>query len=238
VIVYHEGHTGSGVQIGWPLISWLLRRGWEIYCVDMLLRGLNAVDASPGLSNHNDLALHEQTAAMHPIAFMLEPLRWIVDHAFSPPTDGPLLLVGRSGGGLMSYLYSAVDERISGAVAIGGGVPLSQRLETSSGDVGDYEQFAPSFYDLARHEDLMVAAAAAGLLLVFNRNDPDCFALRTDHPFGPYISKEAARFGGGLQVFVDPHHSEHDLGPDSYSVLAQFLSRYERGLVARSRVGS
>jgi pimeloyl-ACP methyl ester carboxylesterase len=228
VLVYHEGHIGAGITSGWDTVSHLLERGWEVYCLDMPLCGLNAVDAVPGLANHNDLCTREARTPGHPIASLVNPLRWLVSHVLAQRQEqAPLLLVGRSGGGFLSYLYAALDERVAGAVSIAGGVPLSQRLEYNARDIGDYEQFAPGFFDLVRHEDLMVAAAQRGLLLIFNRHDPDCFALRTGHPLERYLVAEAARFGGEMRVFIDPDNRGHSLGSAGKAELDRFLSRHE-----------
>jgi hypothetical protein len=229
VAIYHEGHTGAAIDIGRPIIEELLARRFEVYAVDMPLCGLNAGDRSAALANHNELWRYENDASAHPIGLLVEPLLRLVGELAERRRSGmPLILLGRSGGGLMAYLYAALDDRIDGAVAVAGGVPLSQRLETSHRDLGDYEQFAPSFYDLVRHEDLMVAAGRSRVLLVFNRHDPDCFALGSDHPLHAYLAREAERFGARVETFVDPHHTAHSLGPAGQTALDRFLRTYER----------
>ena len=231
--IYHEGHTGAGVDIGWETVHWLLERGWAVYCVDMPLCGLNKPDAGGALLNHNDMAGLERVGQLHPMALMVDPVRWVVDRISEEcGTSQPLLFVGRSGGGLMAYLYAALDPRVNGAVSIAGGVPLSQRLEGSNGDVGDYEQFAPGFFDLVRHEDLMLAAARSGLAMVFNEHDPDCFALRKGHPLGDYLAAEASRAGARLRFFIDPSHRGHSLGPQGRQVVQEFVAGFEHAQAA------
>jgi pimeloyl-ACP methyl ester carboxylesterase len=222
VAIYHEGHTGSGAGIGCDTVVWLLARGWQVCCVDMLVCGLNLGDRDR-IGDHNSLWRLTPADACAPLASMVAPLRMLVDVLAGEGVRDPLLL-GRSGGGMLSYLYAALDERIGGCVSLAGGVPLSQRLELRATDLGDYEQFAPAFFDLVRHEDLMVAAGQRGLLLMFNRHDSDCFALPATHPLGKYLQREAARHGSDLRWFVDATHHAHSFGAAGYAELDRFLA--------------
>ena len=224
--IYHEGHTGAGIDAGWRTVEFLLERGWHVCCVDMLLCGSNLPDRGSGICGHNDLWQLDPADACAPLAAMVAPLRSLVDQLERESSTSPVL-VGRSGGGMMSYLYAALDERIGGCVSLAGGVPLSQRLELASTDLGDYEQFAPDFFDLVRHEDLMIAAADRRLLLVYNTHDSDCFALPGDHPLGAYLQREAARFGGALEVYIDGRHRGHSFGPGGFAALESFLRPFE-----------
>jgi dienelactone hydrolase len=223
--IYHEGHTGAGTHLGWPTVDFLLRRGWDVCCVDMLLCGVNVLDRRPGREIHNDL-MHGPDAHA-PLVAMMAPLSALTQRLVAEGR-GPIAIAGRSGGGLMSYLFAALEPRIDACVALAGGVPLSQRLELAVRDLGDYEQFSPEFFDLVRHEDLMVAAAQRRLLLIYNTHDTDCFALPPGHPLCAYLEREAARFGCTLRVLIDPHHRGHAFGPLAYEETARFLAPLER----------
>jgi pimeloyl-ACP methyl ester carboxylesterase len=223
--IYHEGHTGAGTGLGWSTVEFLLNRGWDVCCVDMLLCGVNAVDRRPGREIHNDL-MHG-TDPLAPLVSMVAPLRALADRLCAE-RRGPLVIAGRSGGGLMAYLFAAIEPRVEACVSLAGGVPLSQRLELATRDLGDYEQYVPEFFDLVRHEDLMIAAAGRRLLLVYNSNDTDCFALPPGHPLSDYLRREAARFGCSLQVVIDPRHRGHSFGPLAYDEAARFLAPLER----------
>jgi pimeloyl-ACP methyl ester carboxylesterase len=223
--IYHEGHTTSGIDGGWSTVEFLLERGWHVTCVDMLLCGSNLPDRSSRMTGHNDLWQMDPEDACAPLAAMVAPVRAVVDQLEREHAAAPVL-IGRSGGGMMSYLYAALDPRVAGSVSLAGGVPLSQRLELSANDLGDYEQFAPDFFDIVRHEDLMVAAAERGLLLLYNTHDSDCFALPGDHRLGAYLRREALRHGGNLDVYIDGRHRGHSFGADGYIALARFLEPF------------
>lgn len=225
--IYHEGHTGAGSSQGIDTVAFLLARGWDVCCVDMLLCGLNQQDRRAGLENHNDLARTTGGDACAPLATMVAPLAALVDR-LTDEGRGPIVIAGRSGGGLMSYLYAALDPRIVASVALAGGVPLSQRLERKETDLGDYEQFVPEFFDLTRHEDLMICAGERRLLLIYNSNDTDCFALPVNHPLATFLTREADRHRCAVRVFIDPLHRGHSFGPAGYEEVARFLSPLEK----------
>jgi dienelactone hydrolase len=228
VAIYHEGHTGSGSGIGRETIRWLLARGWHVCCVDMLLCGLNLPDRGGQFADHNGLWRLAPADPCAPLAAMVAPLRALTDLLAQEGARPPLLL-GRSGGGMMAYLYAALDERIGACVSLAGGVPLSQRLEIAATDLGDYEQFAPAFFDLVRHEDLMLAAAQRPLLLAYNAHDSDCFALPVGHRLGTYLQREALRHGCRLHWFVDAEHRAHSFGAAGYAALERFLAEVQLG---------
>ena len=129
----------------------------------------------------------------------------------------------------MAYLYAALDERVEGCVSLAGGVPLSQRLELRATDLGDYEQFLPEFFDLVRHEDLMMCAAQRGLMLIYNRHDSDCFALPGNHVLRGYLQAEATRHGHKLRWFVDERHRGHSFSTAAYVEVGKYLDELRTG---------
>jgi hypothetical protein len=82
-------------------------------------------------------------------------------------------MVGLSGGGWTTVVYSALDPRIQGSFPVAGAVPLHLR---TGGSVGDLEQYLPSFYRRAGYLDLFVMGAMGRQqMAIFNRRDNCCF---------------------------------------------------------------
>jgi dienelactone hydrolase len=225
--IYHEGHGGAAVTIGADTIDWLLQRGWHVIAVDMPLLGANTADARPGLQTHGDFASLD--GAVSPLQYFLAPVQAVVDWILEadPFRDPDLLMIGRSGGGLTTYLYAAVDPRIDIAVSIAGGRPISERLDAPWGaaELGDYEQTIPHFYNVVAHEHLMLAAGSKGAFYVFNRWDACCFRVDQDGAFVDYLRGAATAIGKPVGVFVDPNNPAHSIGAQGYAELEVYLNQ-------------
>jgi hypothetical protein len=82
-------------------------------------------------------------------------------------------MVGLSGGGWTTVVYSALDPGIRASFPVAGAVPLHLR---TGGSVGDLEQFLPAFYRRAGYLDLFVMGAMGRQQThIFNRRDNCCF---------------------------------------------------------------
>jgi dienelactone hydrolase len=112
-------------------------------------------------------------------------------------------MVGLSGGGWTTVVYSALDPRIRASFPVAGAVPLHLR---TGGSVGDLEQFLPAFYRRAGYLDLFVMGAMGRQQThIFNRRDNCCFGEAqhdaTKLQAAPYA--EAYRgFGEAVQKVV------------------------------------
>ena len=226
--IYHEGHGGAAVEIGFDTIDWLLDRGWSVIAVDMPLLGLNRVDARPGLEAHGQFeALDDGVTST--LRFFLTPVRsvvdWIVEVEAGRNPD--ILMIGRSGGGLTSYIYGAIDPRIDIVVSVAGGRPISERLDAPWGaaELGDYEQTLPHVFNVVGHEHLMLAAGSKASMYIYNLWDGCCFRIQPDSAFVQYLRGGSAPMGKEISVFVDPDNPAHSIGPRGYIELDAFLGR-------------
>lgn len=240
--IYHEGHGGAAVDIAATTIDWLLARGWRVIALDMPIAGLNGPDIRPDLALHGDLAQFDD-GRTSPLSLFMTPIQAVVDRIIADGVregsgfaadvaDPDILLIGRSGGGWASYMYGALDPRIDVVVSAAGGLPISRRLDApwlpadlTALELGDYEQIAPHFYSVIGHEDLMLAAGTRGALYLFNEHDPCCFRVEPEGEFVSYLRQGASVLGKPVDVFVDPDHREHSIGPASYVVMDAFLDR-------------
>jgi hypothetical protein len=226
--IYHEGHGGAGIEIGADTINWLLDRGWTVITVDMPLLGMNAVDARPGLEAHGQFeSLDDGTTS--PLTYFLTPVRTVVDWIveLEAGRNPDILLIGRSGGGLTSYLYGAIDPRVDIVVSVAGGRPISERLDAPWGaaELGDYEQTIPHLYDAVGHEHLMLAAGSKASMYLFNQWDACCFRIQPDSTFVEYLRGGSIPSGKTIEVFVDSENPAHSIGPRGYIELDAFLGR-------------
>ncbi|MEP6833557.1 MAG: hypothetical protein ABJB74_09190 [Gemmatimonas sp.] len=223
--IFHEGHGGLGTLIASDMIDFLLERGFEVYAMDMVLYGGNEVDRTVSDENHFDFPKHDDGVTSI-VGYHMLPIKRVVDfiERTRPPVT-TLLMMGRSGGGLMSYMYGALDPRITAVVSVAGGRPTSERLNSAYGvgDIGDPEQSAPEIFSVMRHEDLMVSAGSKGALMVWNAHDPCCFPVKSDDPVIDYLAQGGSRTGRIVRGYSDPLYSLHGLGPLGFAEVDRFL---------------
>ena len=220
--IYCEGHGGASTEIGAETIDWLLNRGWEVVSIDMPLVGVNKEDISDDLKNIHDDFNSLDDGFQSPVGLFFLPVKAIVDLIYSQSAGNApvVLMIGRSGGGWLTYAYSALDPRIDIVVSVAGGLPLSMRLkdrEDDVVDVGDYEQSAPHVYNFLSHEDLMVAAGRRASFYIFNQFDSCCFRVRPDDEFVEYLRRRA-------RVYVDHENHAHSISTQAYQELDEFLA--------------
>ncbi|MBC8090277.1 MAG: fibronectin type III domain-containing protein [Phycisphaerae bacterium] len=229
--IFHEGHGESGTDVGVSMIEFLLDRGWEVFAMDMPIHGRNKVDRTIGVDTTHFEWWKLDDGQTSPVASFLLPVKYLVDHITTTrPASENLLLMGRSGGGFTSYVYSAVDPRITATVSVAGGRPISQRLESVFGalELGDLEQTAPELFSGLRHEDLMLAGGTRGSLMMFNTFDSCCFRVVRGDPFLSYLEVGGARTGRVVRGFVDPVSPIHGLGAAGFAELDRFLNEVTR----------
>ena len=132
-------------------------------------------------------------------------------------------MVGLSGGGWSTTVYSAVDPTIRLSFSVAGTIPLYLR---SGGSIGDREQFEPSFYRLAGYPDLYVLGSYGrqrAQVQILNRRDDCCFGegqhdpVKTGKPYETAMREFEAdvrntmkRLGqGAFQVEIDETSPAH-----------------------------
>lgn len=223
--IFHEGHGGSGTVIASEMIHHLLDTGWEVYSMDMLLYGNNEVDRNDVYYDHFDVPKSDDGNTSIVAVHMMAIKRLVDFIESSRPPASTLLLMGRSGGGLMSYMYGALDPRISAVISVAGGRPMSQRLNSVYGpyEIGDPEQSAPEIFSGIRHEDLMASAGSRGSLMVWNVYDPCCFPVPANDPVHEYLAQRGAQTGRIVRGFTDTQYILHGLGPAGFSAMDRFV---------------
>lgn len=228
--IYHEGHfqydSGSGMVMGAETIDWLLDRGYNVVAIDLPMYGVNQGDTK--WYPYHDALDWADHGIVGPISLFLLPVKAVVDTIYSQaPFVADMLMVGRSGGGWATIVYSAIDPRITTAVPVAGASPLSIKLRPPNGvikNLGDYEQHVPFLYDVVTYEELMRLDGSTRSLLVYNSHDPCCYAYGPDEGFIQYL-KATAVHPQKPEVWVDEQNDQHSLSKWGYIQLDDFLNR-------------
>ena len=118
-----------------------------------------------------------------------------VSDDYQGPTYDDVDYVGLSGGGAMGLITCAIHA-LTSCVLVSGFVTEDLRIENAS-NFGDTEQIAAGFYEKFTIRQLMAMSDDNGsLVLVYNRNDPCCFA-------DPAASEMKSRFPDYRVVVTD-----------------------------------
>ena len=122
-------------------------------------------------------------------------------------------MIGLSGGGWTTVIYSAIDERISNSFSVGGSMPIYLRI--AERDMGDYEQTNIDLYQNVNYLELYVLSAYGDdrkHVQIFNKNDPCCYSGNGYETYELVIKDKMLQLGkGNFQIFVDDTNNLHKI---------------------------
>lgn len=225
LIVYHQGHRGD-FHYGKNTIEFFLKNGYSVLAFSMPLLGMNnqpIIDTEFGkihLISHNYFKFIE-SKDFSPLKFYFEPIVLSLNYVEKNFDFDNLYMIGISGGGWTSTIYSALDERILQSFSIAGSIPISLRINEN--DFGDYEQTLSDFYKIGNYLDLYLLASFGENrkhIQIFNKNDPCCFA---GDPRGIYDNEiqlilQELRLGH-YKIYIDETHSEHKISETTLNII-------------------
>ena len=129
LILYHQGHEGDFL-LGKDTIQFFLDRNFTVLAISMPLLGMNNQPIAEidglgkiELNSHNQLRLLEANN-FNPMKLFLDPVQTNLNFLDKEYNFKQYSMIGLSGGGWTTVVYSAIDERISDSFSIGGSIPF------------------------------------------------------------------------------------------------------------------
>ena len=234
LIIYHHGHAGD-FSLEKNTLASFLNNGYSVLEFNMPLRGMNnqpvieTSDFGPiKFISHNQFSLLE-SPQFSPMKYFVEPITLSLNHIDENYDFDSYYMVGLSGGGWTTVLYSAIDERISESYSVAGSYPLHLRHETKN--IGDYEQFNPNIYRISNYLELYTMSSFGDnrkLVQLFIYNDPCCFQaeLYDKFPYSNTIQDKLAILGdqGKFSVFLDSSTNQHEISDYALSLILDEMS--------------
>jgi hypothetical protein len=224
LILYHQGHFGD-FYLGKDTIRSFLEKGYDVVAFAMPLRGMNATPVvrldrvGPVLfSYHNHFYLME-SEDFCALKFFLEPVAVTLNYLHDNYSFDSVYMLGISGGGWTTLVYSAIDTRIERCYPIAhSAYPMFLREI-----VGDYEQLHAKLYRTANYLELYIMATHPRdrrQMQLFNQYDPSCcWGIR----YELYLDKIKGRLGqvggGEFDVYLDSSHFKHMLSRQALQVI-------------------
>jgi hypothetical protein len=194
----HQGHRDifddSGVDVA---IRHFLDRGYEVIAFLMPLYGWN----TGPFATHDELKVLESPTQCL-LRFYLEPIAISLNYALAQHAFTDITMLGVSGGGWSTDVYSALDPRVTYSVSVSGSVPYDL-LNTGP---GDEEQSHPALHALVDYRDLYVMAAGTPGRKhrhILNPLDSCCFSGTLYRGYDNPVGKVVRELGGDFRVYLD-----------------------------------
>lgn len=208
-IIFHQGHSNNlGAYGGLDTIQELLDRGYTVLAFMMPLLGENSGSAR----NHDEIiSLTKLNLPYDPIKFFLEPVAVARNYMRSNYNFEEAAMIGVSGGGWTTIVYSAIDPSVKLSIPVAGSLPLYLRKEER--DIGDAEQYHTDFYEIAGYPDLYVLGAFGDgrkQIQILNRYDSCCFGGLAYEDYEEKVKNKLSELSDGhFEIFSDESHTNH-----------------------------
>ncbi|MBU89923.1 hypothetical protein CMO94_00145 [Candidatus Woesearchaeota archaeon] len=232
LVIYHQGHEGDFI-FGKRTIQFFLDNGYDVMAFSMPLLGMNnqPIAELPSfgvikLTSHDRLELLE-SYDFSPIKLFLEPVAVSLNYAENFDFDS-ISMIGLSGGGWTTTLYSAIDPRISKSYPVAGTLPTYLR---SKRNLGDYEQHLPELYKIANYLELYIIGSYGNnrkQIQILNKYDDCCFAGINYKTYEKEVEITLAELGKGtFKIYSDDTHAEHKISDNALNIIKEDLDEVD-----------
>lgn len=229
LVIYHQGHDGDFIN-GKMIIENLLNKNYSVLAFSMPLTGQNSnpvIDLDRfgkfKLASHDDLYFLE-TESFSPLKYFLKPISSSLNYLDKNYNFEHYYMMGISGGGWTTGVYSAIDPRIEKSFPVAGTAPEFLRFNNPK-NVADYEQKVPAFFRIANYLEQYVMASYGDnreQLQIFNKQDPCCFSGEQYKIYEGAIQKVLAGLGKGkFSIIIDENNPTHSISPNSLARIIQ-----------------
>ena len=232
LVVYHQGHAGDFYH-GKETIQFLLNNNFAVLAFSMPLTGQNSnpiIDLENfgkfRLNYHDDL-IYLESKNFSPLKFFFEPISSSLNYLDDNYSFNHYYMMGISGGGWVTGVYSALDTRIEKSFPVAGTTPIFLRLNNPT-NFGDYEQRVPNFYSIANYLEQYVMSSYGKdreQLQIFNNHDPCCFSGNSSLVYEDKIQNILSLLGDGkFSIHIDENNYQHSISQDSLELILEKLS--------------
>ena len=231
LIIYHEGHAGDFIA-GKNTIIFLLDEGYSVLAMSMPLLGMNnnpIIDLDNfgkiKFTTHKQLRFLE-SSEFSPIKFFIEPIGVSLNYLDEYFDFDSYYMVGISGGGWTTVLFSAIDDRISQSYSVAGTIPIFMRSDSKN--IGDYEQIIPELYAITNYLELYILNSYGDDRIhvqIFNNNDPCCFSGNISGIYDDQINQRLIKLDkGNFFLYIDDTHNEHKISEYSRNLILKHMN--------------
>ena len=231
LMIYHQGHGGDFIN-GKKTINFFLSKGYSVMAFSMPVFGMNnqpVVDLERfgkfKLESHSRFNLLE-TDKIYPIKFFLEPVV-IGLNSVKKFNYQENFMIGISGGGWTTTLYSVIDPRIFRSYAVAGSLPLFLR---NIQEWGDYEQNVFELYDIANYLELYILGSYGenrSHTQILNKYDPVVFSGVKYQVYEEKVKEIVSDLGKGeFEIYLDEGNRKHTISVKTLEIIIDNIENY------------
>ena len=231
LIIYHQGHGGDFVN-GKDNIDFFLDQDYTVLAFSMPLLGMNnqpIIDLDHfgkiKFTNHKQLQFLE-SSDFSPVKFFIEPIGVSLNYLDENFDFDSYYMMGISGGGWTTVLFSAIDDRISQSYSVAGTIPIFMRSDSKN--IGDYEQIIPELYAITNYLELYILNSYGDDRIhvqIFNKDDPCCFSGNISGIYDHKINERLKILDkGNFILHIDDTHNEHKISEYSRILISEYMN--------------
>lgn len=233
LLIFHLGHDGY-FKTYRKQINFFINKGYDVLLIAMPLTGKNrkpVIDiiniGKIKLNNHDKLKFLEVTDKYSPLSYFFSPTNAFLKKAMELKTYNQINMIGISGGGWTTIIFSAFNDLVDSSFSIAGGRPISLMFDNQ---FGDYEQTQPRFYSKFNNFDLYLMASFNDkdrrFFQVINKFEECCFKYWT--LYEKEIKDIANAIGGSFNLFIDETHASHDISSETLKFIHDQINKKEK----------
>jgi len=231
LIIYHQGHGGDFI-LGKDNIDFFLDKNYAVLAFSMPLLGMNnqpIIDLEHfgkiKFTNHKQLQFLE-SSEFSPVKFFIEPIGVSLNYLDENFDFDSYYMMGISGGGWTTVLFSAIDDRISQSYSVAGTIPIFMRSDSKN--IGDYEQIIPELYAITNYLELYILNSYGDDRIhvqIFNKDDPCCFSGNISGIYDHKINERLRTLDkGNFILHIDDTHNEHKISDYSRILISEYMN--------------
>ena len=233
LIIYHHGHAIDQKNEK-NTFQTFLNHGYAVLIISMPLTNENStpiVDLDKfgkiRLNFHDDFIFLE-SENFSPLVFFIEPISSSLNYLDENYSFERYYMIGISGGGWATGVYSALDSRIEKSFPVAGTSPMFMKINNLK-QFGDYEQRYPDFYNIANYLEQYIMASNGEnrkQLQIFNKNDPCCFSGNDFLIYEDEVKQSLSQIGNGeFSIHIDENNFNHSISSDSLTLILNELEK-------------
>ena len=249
LIILNNGHGGrihdpTDLYSEINTVRFFLNKGYSVLIVSLPLEGINN---RPIVMPSDNLELNElmkmeydeivdegkfklehhlhfeflKNNDFNPMSYFFEPINSTLNSIDDEYDFDKYHMIGISGGGWVSAVYSAIDERISTTHSIAGMVPIEYLIEE---DRGHWE--IEELGKIIDYTDVYTLSTLneRKFLQFFNSNDPCCFGKGQDLSFSEIVLENAEKLENSSYNLFTINNYFHKINPEIMKVIFVHLT--------------
>ena len=248
LIIINNGHGGNyspgNLYSEKSTVKFFTNKGYSVLVVSLPLEGINN---QPTTHVSQDLHLNKEeifgyneivengklkleehshfefikNEEFNPLSYFFEPTYVTLNSISNEYDFENFHMIGISGGGWVSPIYSTIDERISTTTSIAGVAPINYLSENWK---NHWE--VKELGEIISYTDVYAASTVneRKFLQIFNSDDPCCFGEDQDFGFAEVVSRDVEKLENSSYSLIIVENKFHKINPEIMKIIFSNLS--------------